>query len=79
MRQDFDGLAGTVSRAVETSRNNGRFNVVCLQWRTEIQFGRDLVAVEKGVNGPRGFVPLGETLMFCSNRSVGECFDGPPE
>ena len=47
----------------------------CASCRKEIDFGRDIIAVERGVNGPRGFVPLGETLFFCREMCVSEYFD----
>lgn len=47
----------------------------CASCRKVIDFGRDIIAVEHGVNGPRGFVPLGETLLFCREKCVSDYFD----
>ena len=46
----------------------------CQQCRREIALGEDLITVEKGVLGPRGVVPLGNVLIFCSEKHVREYF-----
>ena len=50
----------------------------CVNCRRKIDFGRELVTVEKAVKGPRGIVPLGESLILCGERCVVEYFDDDP-
>jgi hypothetical protein len=50
----------------------------CENCQSTISFGSDLITTEKGVNGPRGIVPLGEILVFCSEKCVSDFFNGTP-
>ena len=50
----------------------------CDNCQGEIYFGRDVIRVEKCVRGPRGIIPLGETLTFCSEDCVSRHFDHEP-
>ena len=47
----------------------------CDNCRGEIHFGRDIIRVEKCVNGPRGIIPLGDALTFCSEDCVSGHFN----
>lgn len=38
----------------------------CRQCDREMQLGEDAFELEQGVLGPRGFVPLENTVLFCS-------------
>ena len=54
---------------------NGSGNDVqtrCACCRRDLQLGVDAIAVEAGVMGPRGFVPLGKVEFFCGD----ECLHG---
>ena len=42
----------------------------CKECNKLIDYGGDLIAVEKCVNGPRGRVPLGEILIFCNEECL---------
>lgn len=42
----------------------------CKECDKRIEYGGDLIAVEKCVSGPRGMVPLGEILIFCSEECL---------
>ncbi len=48
----------------------------CTDCRRELDLGVDAIALDYGVIGPRGFVPLGEKKFFCDEnclqRHVGE-------
>ena len=46
----------------------------CNECRTTIDYGRDAIATEACVNGPRGLVSLGETLVFCSEECLSNFF-----
>ena len=48
----------------------------CANCHAEIRLGEDLWSVEEGVMGPRGVVPLGDLLIFCSRQCVSDFFDG---
>ena len=50
----------------------------CENCKGEIYFGTDAIRVEKCVSGPRGLIPLGETLTFCSEDCVSAYFDHEP-
>ena len=50
----------------------------CDNCNSEISFGRDVLSVERCVNGPRGVIPLGEILRFCSERCVQDFFSHDP-
>ncbi len=47
----------------------------CLDCKCDIDFGRDVITAQKGVNGPRGVVPLGELLIFCSEKCLSNYFN----
>ncbi len=38
----------------------------CIGCDREIRLGEDCITVNNGVIGPRGFVPLGETIYLCN-------------
>lgn len=48
----------------------------CSECRRSIDYGRDAIATEACVNGPRGLVALGEKLVFCSEECVSHFFNG---
>ena len=47
----------------------------CAHCREEIGYGKDILAVEEGVAGPRGFIPLEEKLLFCSEECLRDYYD----
>lgn len=47
----------------------------CSRCRRTIDLGRDVMAVEQGVVGPRGFVPLEDPLLFCGEACLKGHFD----
>ena len=47
----------------------------CAHCREEIDYGKDVLSVEEGVAGPRGFVPLEEKLFFCSEECLRDYYD----
>lgn len=51
----------------------------CVACRRQIDLGRDALSVEKGVIGPRGFVPLGELVLLCSDECASEHFTDDSE
>ena len=59
-------------------REKEQREIQCAECEKKIEYGRDVVTVEKGVVGPRGIVPLGEMMTFCSEDCVGRYFDGTP-
>ncbi len=50
----------------------------CDNCQVNIDLGVDLIKTEKAVSGPRGIVPLGEILVFCSEGCVSVFFNGTP-
>ena len=44
----------------------------CANCRHPLDLGVDAIHLERGVVGPRGFVPLGEIILFCGE----ECLRG---
>lgn len=54
--------------------NNHNAKLKCSECRRSIGYGADLIAAEKCVSGPRGIVPLGGRLVFCSETCVGHYY-----
>ena len=52
--------------------------VKCDQCRKKVEYGRDVITVERGVIGPRGPIPLDEKACFCSEECVANYFDREP-
>ena len=50
--------------------------MTCVSCRRDIDLGNDVLSLERGVVGPRGFVPLGDIRLFCSESCAEEYFDG---
>jgi hypothetical protein len=54
----------------------------CAYCRTQLALGTDVLAVTRGVVGPRGFIPLEEPVLVCSEvclaRYAEPVEDGPP-
>ena len=48
----------------------------CLKCQCELLEGRDVVEVQEGVVGVRGFIPLEKILTFCSIECLKEYFTG---
>lgn len=46
----------------------------CNECRKSIEYGADAITAESCVNGPRGLVPLGERLVFCSEECLSSFF-----
>ena len=44
----------------------------CIQ---ELDIGVDVLRVDEGVMGMKGFVPLENTLLFCSEQCLRDYFD----
>lgn len=59
----------TSLRCMEEDRNPGKNRRLCAHCQRQIQLGEDVLALEQGVIGPRGLVPLEKSLWFCD----GEC------
>ena len=58
-------------RMVDEKNDTGKNR--CAGCGDDIDFGGDAMAVEEGVLGPRGFVPL-EKKLFCSEQCISEYF-----
>lgn len=48
----------------------------CQNCRRSVDYGKDCLRVSRGVLGPRGFVPLEDT-MFCCERCLAEYHADP--
>ncbi len=48
----------------------------CVECRRELDLGVDAVALNYGVLGPRGFVPLGERKFFCDEDCLRRHING---
>ena len=46
--------------------------VSCEHCRRDLQLGEDVIRVEDGVIGPRGFIDLGKAMFFC----IEDCLKG---
>lgn len=47
----------------------------CAQCNRELDVGKDVIRVDDGVMGMKGFVDLDHTLYFCSEECIKEYFD----
>ena len=50
-------------------------NMKCAHCREEVEYGKDALAVEEGVVGPRGFISLEDKLFFCSEECLRDYHD----
>jgi hypothetical protein len=49
----------------------------CASCRAKLELGRDVLAVFRGVIGPRGFIPLEDPALVCSEPCLAE-YAAPP-
>jgi hypothetical protein len=47
----------------------------CIECKETIYLGEEIVGVQSGVNGNRGFVPLEEMRMLCSEECAVDYFN----
>jgi hypothetical protein len=47
----------------------------CASCRRELDIGVDVIKVDEGVIGVKGFVPLEKMLFFCCERCLRDYFD----
>ena len=47
----------------------------CANCVRQLDIGVDAIRVDEGVMGMKGFVPLENTLLFCSERCLRDYFD----
>ena len=50
-------------------------NKTCANCIRELDIGVDVLRVDEGVIGMKGFVPLENTLLFCCERCLRDYFD----
>lgn len=48
---------------------------MCENCRRELDIGVDVMRVEEGVMGMKGFVPLEAIMLFCSEKCLKDYFD----
>jgi hypothetical protein len=49
--------------------------IKCSQCRRELDVGIDVIKVEEGVMGMKGFIPIEKILFFCCEECIREYFD----
>ena len=47
----------------------------CANCRRDLDIGVDVIRVDEGVVGTKGFVPLEGTMFFCCERCLRDYFD----
>jgi hypothetical protein len=47
----------------------------CGNCRRQLDIGVDVLSVEEGVIGMKGFIPLEKSLLFCCEKCLCEYFD----
>ena len=52
-------------------------NMLCASCQRNLTEGMDVLGVQEGVVGPRGFVPLEEILLLCSEECLRTYFADP--
>ena len=55
--------------------NHEEEKYICTACDSEIHLGRDVIRVQEGVMGTKGFVPLSEELYFCTEECLRKHFD----
>ena len=55
-------------------RKKDNHKIKCKECGRDIEYGGDLITIEKCVNGPRGIIPLGEKEVFCNEECLGNFF-----
>ena len=48
---------------------------ICTNCKRTLDLGVDALTVQEAVLGPRGIIPLGELLLFCSETCLMDYFD----
>lgn len=51
----------------------------CASCQKDVTEGMDVMGVQEGVMGPRGFVPLEEMLILCSKECLRTYFADPSD
>ena len=51
----------------------------CENCGATLQYAVDVLGVQQGVLGPRGFIDVAERVLFCSERCVAEYYSDPLE
>ncbi len=59
-----------------TTMDEEEKGLTCDECQRPIQYGGDLLTVEKGVSGPRGVITLDDTLTFCQEECLSKYFNG---
>jgi len=47
----------------------------CANCTKDIDIGSDIIRVEEGVSGLKGFIPLENTMLFCCEKCLMDYFD----
>ena len=56
-------------------KNGDRKINICTNCQRVLDLGMDVLTVQEAVLGPRGIVPLGEMLLFCSEACLKDYYD----
>jgi len=56
-------------------KNGDEKTNTCANCQKTLHLGVDVLTVQEAVLGPRGIVPLGEIILFCSERCLLDYFD----
>jgi hypothetical protein len=51
-------------------------DIECCACQRSIDYGMEAVQVQNVISGPRGLIPLGEALVFCSEECHESYFNG---
>lgn len=62
--------------AMSSQNGDSQRTQSCSKCRCQLTEGRDVVEVQEGVVGVRGFIPLEKILTFCSIDCLKEYFTG---
>ena len=60
---------------MDEEENQDKKRRICAHCRREIELGEDVFALEQGVIGPRGLVPLERTIWFCDGDCTAKYFN----
>jgi len=60
-------------------RTQDKKTVRCDNCRRKVEYGKDVLSVNRGVIGPRGVISLDDESRFCSDECVSSYFDKDPK
>jgi len=55
--------------------NENAKKLICVKCQRHLELGMDVIELQEGVIGPRGFVPLEDAVLYCSEQCLKDNFN----